>query len=98
MQHADVFCRHNMHRISFNVPNFNEIWFKCQNPWVRQSKILRQSLPVDPPIRPCPPAVSVDEKGEFTIIEQELSVQPLDMYWSNIFFPCNKVQGGICLV
>ena len=99
MQHANILRRQNMHTSArLDMANLDEARLERQNIRVRQGERLRLSLPGDPPIGPCAPAVAVDEEGEIGVIEQELAVQTLDMDGFGLLLARNKVQRGIGLI
>lgn len=85
-------------RTRLHMPNLNEAGFKSQYVRVRQRKRLRLAFPSDFPVLPRPPAVSIDEKGEVGIIEEEFAVEPLDVDRLGVFFSRDKVEGCISLI
>lgn len=81
-----------------DIANLDEARFKGEDVRVRQGKRLRLSFPVDLPIRPGPPPVTVDEKGEIRVIEQKLAVQPLNVHGLDVLLARDEIQRRIGLI
>ena len=88
MQHPNILMRHNMHRQTINIPQFNKIRLKRQNPRRAQRKGLRRALPIHPPLRPSPPPVPIHKERKLAVIEQELAIQPLNVNRFDVLLTC----------
>lgn len=98
VKHTNVLMRNNMHCISVDVPDLNEVRFEGQDPWVRKCEALRLPFPIDPPVWSRSPTIAVNKERKLGIIEKKFAVETLDMYWPDIFFTCDEIQRRICLV
>src|SRR5262249_52972304 len=70
VENADVLVRHDVNGPILNVAQLDKVWLKRQNQRVAEGKVGRSASPVDPPLRPGPPAVAVDKEGKLRVIEQ----------------------------
>lgn len=92
MQHAYVLrCDNVNQHTRLQVPYFNKIRFKCKEIWMRKSKSLGPTFPINQPVRSSAPAVSVNEEGKFRIMEEKLAIEALDGDWNNVF-TSDKIQ------
>lgn len=92
VKHPDVLPRHDVNQFAgFNVSDLDEAGLEREDVWVIQCKRLWCAFPGDFPIRPSPPAVSVDKETKVGVIEQELAIQPLDVDGLDVFFPRDKI-------
>src|SRR5690242_5390129 len=80
------------------MPDLDEAWLESKNIRIIQGEALRRALPLYFPILSCAPAVPVDEERKIRIIEQELAIQPLNMYGLDVFLASDKVQRRVGLV
>jgi hypothetical protein len=93
MQKPDVLPSHDMNQFArLDVSDLDEAWLKRQDIWVIQRKTLWCTLPLNLPIRPCTPAISVDEETEVGIIEQELPIQTFYVNGLHAFFSRHKIE------
>lgn len=76
----------------FKVSNFNEARFKSKDVWIREGECCRVAFPSNSPVWSSSPSITVNEEGEIGIIEQELSVEPLNMDRFDVFFSCHEIQ------
>lgn len=69
MEHSNVLMRYNVYGTILNVAQLNKVGLKRKNPRIAKRKTLGRAFPVDSPFGSSPPPVSVDEKGEFRVVE-----------------------------
>ena len=99
MQHPNILSRDNVHASPRNnVPNLDKTRLKGQNVRIGQRKSLRLALPDNLPVRPRAPAVAVHKEGELGVVEEELTVEPLDVDGLGVLFQGDEVEGGVGLV
>jgi len=91
MEHANILMRYDMDCIRIDIPDFDEVRFKCKYPRVGECEALRLTFPINSPIRSSSPTIAVNEERELGIIEEEFAIESLNVYWSNAFFSCNEV-------
>ena len=98
VKHPYVLVWHNMHCSVLNVSKLDKVCLKSKNPWVAEREADRGALPVDAPLRPCSPAVTVDEERELRVVEEELAVESLDVDRLNILLARDKVKRRVGLI
>jgi hypothetical protein len=98
MKHPNVLVRYNVHSTALNVSELDEVGFECQDPGVAERKANGRSLPVDTPLRSCPPSITIDEEGELRVVQEELAVETLNMDWLDVLFTRNEIERSISLI
>ena len=83
---------------AFHMSNFDEAGFEGKNVRMEDSESLRSAFPGDSPVLSGPPSITVNEKGVVRVAKEELASHTLNMNRFNVFFPHDKIQGGVSLI
>lgn len=98
MQHANILRRDYMYELTrLQMANLYKVRFECKEIRVRQGEGQRFAFPIDQPIWPGSPAISVDEEREIGVVEEEFAVEPFDGDGDDVFSG-DKVKRGIRMV
>ncbi len=99
MQHPDIFSSHDMDKLArLDMSDFYEARLERQNVGVAKGEGLRSTFPLYLPVRSCPPAIAIHEKAEVGIVQEELSVETLNMDGTNVFFASDEIERCVGLV
>lgn len=99
MQHPDILARHHMDQLArFNVADLDEARLKGQYVRIVECKGLRVAFPLDLPVRPRAPAVSIDEEAKVRIVEEEFPVQAFNVNRPYVLLACDKIERSVGLI
>jgi hypothetical protein len=99
MQHANIPSSHNMDQLAgLDISYLDETRLKSQDVRIRKRERSRRAFPGYSPIGPRSPAVAVHEEREIGVVEQEFTVESLNVDWLDVLLLGDKVKGGVGLI
>lgn len=93
MQHAHILARHDVNQLArLDVPDFDEAGLEGQDVGVAKGEGMWGAFPLDLPVGPCAPAVTVDEEAKVGVVEEKLAVETLDVDGTNVFLAGDEIE------